>query len=287
VHNAGNYYFISTDSCGISHQASAVVSVFNLPTVGFSTIDTMGCVPYLVQFANTSNAQSYVWNFGDGVTSADISPLHTYTSAGIYDVSVTATSAQGCKNKLNIISLIHTELKPELNFAYSPDSALIDNSTEVIRFNAMVSGADTFWWECPDYNLLDTGLSFAVTMPDTGLHDVLLIGQSPIGCRDTLIRTIRVRGAFTLYVPNSFTPFNQDGLNDVFKPVGTNLDTSTFYCAIYDRWGVQLHEFTNPNQGWDGKIDGKWYGGMYNWIITCRDIKGVQYQFSGILHVIP
>ncbi|MCC7245916.1 MAG: PKD domain-containing protein, partial [Saprospiraceae bacterium] len=49
-----------------------------------------------VTFTNTSTgADSYSWNFGDGTTSTETSPSHTYAGAGIYNVVLTATNANG------------------------------------------------------------------------------------------------------------------------------------------------------------------------------------------------
>lgn len=49
-----------------------------------------------VTFTNESkNANSYLWNFGDGSTSAETSPVHTYAAAGAYKVVLTATNAVG------------------------------------------------------------------------------------------------------------------------------------------------------------------------------------------------
>lgn len=53
---------------------------------------------YTVQFNNTSvNADSYLWDFGDGNTSIEDSPEHTYASSGTYTVSLTATYLE-CEN---------------------------------------------------------------------------------------------------------------------------------------------------------------------------------------------
>lgn len=62
----------------------------------FTVNVTSGQAPLLVTFANQSvNATSYVWNFGDGNTSTDQQPSHTYANAGSYTVSLTAIGLGG------------------------------------------------------------------------------------------------------------------------------------------------------------------------------------------------
>lgn len=66
------------------------------PTAAFSATPRRTCTG-VVNFTDaSSNApQSWLWNFGDTNTSTEQSPTHTYTSAGIYTVSLTATNANG------------------------------------------------------------------------------------------------------------------------------------------------------------------------------------------------
>lgn len=48
----------------------------------------------VVTFNNTStNASSYIWNFGDGNNSTEANPTHTYASAGTYEVEMYATNS--------------------------------------------------------------------------------------------------------------------------------------------------------------------------------------------------
>ena len=57
-----------------------------------------------------------------------------------------------------------------------------------------------------------------------------------------------------LWVPNSFTP-NGDGLNDYFKPEGTQM--KQFLLQIYTRYGDLIFTTEDQNQGWDGTYNGK------------------------------
>ncbi|MFN2418754.1 MAG: DNRLRE domain-containing protein, partial [Candidatus Limnocylindria bacterium] len=53
--------------------------------------------PLTVAFTDTSTggATAWAWNFGDGVTSTEQHPTHTYTAAGSYTVKLTVTNAAG------------------------------------------------------------------------------------------------------------------------------------------------------------------------------------------------
>ena len=53
----------------------------------------------------TEGANSWLWTFGDGAASVLQNPSHTYATAGIYTVCLTATGFDGCEDQ--ILSLIH------------------------------------------------------------------------------------------------------------------------------------------------------------------------------------
>jgi len=56
----------------------------------------VGCAPYEVQFRNTGLGETFEWDFGDGSSSSNANPQHTYTTPGTYTVSLIATLPMGC-----------------------------------------------------------------------------------------------------------------------------------------------------------------------------------------------
>ncbi|WP_180327175.1 gliding motility-associated C-terminal domain-containing protein [Labilibaculum manganireducens] len=67
-------------------------------------------------------------------------------------------------------------------------------------------------------------------------------------------------------VPNVFTP-NGDGRNDIFRVKSQSL--KSFSGTIINRWGRVVFSWKNPDEGWNGKINGKWATpGTYFYVIT-------------------
>lgn len=64
------------------------------------------CDSFVLFSNNTSNALSYLWNFGDGDTSSSANPGHTYPGPGTYIATLIATNACGAD------TVIHTVIVP-------------------------------------------------------------------------------------------------------------------------------------------------------------------------------
>ncbi|GAB7016628.1 hypothetical protein JCM10550A_19970 [Methanogenium cariaci] len=84
------------------------------PSADFSADVTEGTMPLTVHFTDlsTGNPTSYLWDFGDGATSTEREPSHTYTREGDFTVRLTATnSVDGrTETKYHYISLHETGL---------------------------------------------------------------------------------------------------------------------------------------------------------------------------------
>jgi gliding motility-associated-like protein len=99
---AGTYTITLTNNYGTcSDSANKSIVVVNPPTANFTAVGkTVGCKPPLtVQFQDQSTgANSWFWNFGDGSNSNARNPIHTYSSYGQFDVTLVASSASGCSS---------------------------------------------------------------------------------------------------------------------------------------------------------------------------------------------
>lgn len=77
-----------------------------VPIASFTINSTSLTAPATVSFTNTStNATSYVWDFGDGGTSFANSPTHTYTDGGNYTVKLTATGSREQNSASQVINI--------------------------------------------------------------------------------------------------------------------------------------------------------------------------------------
>ncbi len=67
------------------------------PLAGFTSRDHEGPVPFTPELVDTSplDATAWLWNFGDGTTSSEARPSHTYLVPGRYTVSLTVTRPGG------------------------------------------------------------------------------------------------------------------------------------------------------------------------------------------------
>ncbi|MFC2101158.1 FISUMP domain-containing protein [Bacteroidota bacterium] len=88
------------------------ISVGTAPVAAFTAAFTIININKPVSFTDQSSniVTSWLWNFGDGVTSEQKNPVHSYSSIGLYSVSLTVTNAFGSDNetKSNYISVLPT-----------------------------------------------------------------------------------------------------------------------------------------------------------------------------------
>lgn len=110
-----------------------------------------------------------------------------------------------------------------------------------------------------------------LSLNDTGNYTITQIAEHANGCLDTISDTLRVIPEFLVYIPNAFSP-NGDGLNDIWYP--SVFVWKTYNLRIFDRWGEEIFQSNDPNEGWNGEAH---RGGVlspigsYSYLINIKD----------------
>ncbi len=131
-----------------------------------------------VTFTNTStDATSYLWDFGDSQTSSEMNPVHTYASDGIYTVTLTATNENGSTIATQTAFVSATELTEAL----LQGGAWRVRAEEKSVFVGPGMG-DPSWWALPkDFLVSGAGEDDWTCMPD----DEFIFGAAGVYTYDT------------------------------------------------------------------------------------------------------
>ncbi|MFB3895009.1 MAG: PKD domain-containing protein [bacterium] len=117
----GNYTVIHVvnNGKGWSSKTQEINVRNGLPVADFSADNSTGSV----QFTDLSqNATAWNWDFGDNETSTEQSPVHTYSAAGNYTVTLNVSNEFGSVSKVNTINLTEENIAAEDNKDSSSDS---------------------------------------------------------------------------------------------------------------------------------------------------------------------
>ena len=118
-----------------SKTATVTVSPQKTPDADFDSNVSSGIAPLDVKFTDksTNSPTDWVWNFGDGATSTDHNPVHTYKAGGTYKVTLTASNAFGSDSVADFITVddvVKLAADFSANTAYAPLTvAFTDKST--------------------------------------------------------------------------------------------------------------------------------------------------------------
>ena len=279
----------TSSSCNSTVTASDTIRVYDVPTPMFTSSVTNGCVPLVVDF-NTSNAETgltYNWDFGNfGNNFSNVkNPTQVYYQDGVFDVTLSLTTQEGCKSSTTINNMITVYPKPDAKFYADPIVVNILDPT-VDFYNISTDNYINYWSFGDGDSSLLINPSHKFNPNTLGDFLVSLVAVSEYGCKDTAQSYIKVEDIATLYVPTAFSPDN-DGINDIFKVSAYGIDTDNFDFIIYDRWGEKIFETKDLFTGWDGTYNMKLVeSGVYSYIIIYKDFTGVEYTKSGILTLI-
>lgn len=246
---------------------------FNLPIVlADFEVDPIGCAPYTANISNTSLSQnytSYEWTFGDGGTSTQQNPSHTYTQAGTYEITLVIADTATCNfgdtlTKEIIImgdttySLVDLDICPgentqvgilpsgdtSITYAWTPSATL---SIDTIA-NPIASPLATTQYTLLISNVICTDTVYQNVQVNTPL---LTVSNDTTLCTNDEIVTLiaNSQGTSSVYVwseNENFTDTINTNLNDNTLTVSPTSSTTYFVeinnngCTLYDSINVDI-----------------------------------------------
>ena len=193
--------------------------------------------PYEINFEATAQADSYMWNFGDGTFSMIDTISHSYTYPGIYNVQYIQFDSLSC-NKSDTANFTVTIVQSEQFVAeidFTPPPVCADDSL-LVELAFTGTGADSIQWNMGNGIIFnDSIISYYYT--EAGVYNVSLSAWDFVCNHSEVIENeVIYHGNMpdSTHIPNVFTP-NGDGHND--QLTFANLDaTGQFKITIWNRW---------------------------------------------------
>lgn len=178
---------------GCPDSVSRMVVVKEVPAVDFNSDNTKSCkIPFTVQFTNqTPGDNSYSWNFGDGNTSTEINPVHTYTDTGSYDVTLVVFSENGCTDTITKPGYIQIR-RPAITLNDLPQQGCIPFAISPTATIESTEPVTNYLWDFGDGTTSDLPKP-AHTYTVAGVYTVSLIITTTTGCSDTVSMPEAVR----------------------------------------------------------------------------------------------
>lgn len=270
---------------GCTETYTQNIEVYAHPQAEYGLQSPLACALQPVHFLDSSYTTAppltYYWTFGDGGNSVLQNPWHVYPAIGNYSSQLIVADVHGCLDTAYLDASLVVNPTPTASFIVSPNDTSIFYP-DVYMTNTTSSpdiiDCDMFWGDGTwYYDNCDSMHTF--TLP--GTYTVMQIVENIYGCIDTAYLDVLIRPEYLFWIPNAFTPGNNDGMNDVFKP--SLLGVHEYSFMIFDRWGEVIFKTSDPNEGWDGCLRGRLCtNDVFVYKINFRDdVKLDHHQFIG------
>lgn len=254
--------------------------VYPLPTVNFQ-IASERCADTQIQFTDLSisnipgkQTNKWLWDFGDGTTSSEQNPLHTYNRSGNFNVTLSAGLDEGCLSTSNIQRIT---IAPKINPEFIANAIGCINKAHVFQDRSVVeSGTIVKWyWNFGDQTPVPSDL----TLPElthafttTGTYTVTLIVETANGCKSLAFKkdiTITALPVSKFALPKICS---NDDLA-IFRNLSTDVDGSSASLSSY-QW-----DFGDPRSTSNASLDkeGKHkytQPGVYTVRLTVTNVNG-------------
>ena len=232
---------VVTDSGGCSTNATQSLSFNNALEGNYSYSNTNN--EYSFTDLSSGDPISWEWDFGDGSSSTDQNPTHSYVCAGYFDVALTVTNADGCTNTyLDYVYVSESSSNLSANFNYASQGV-------ITGFHDISSGNPTTWeWDFGD-GTTSTIQNPTHTYQCSGSYWVSLYVTNANGCESSNYLLVEAPGQYTLEAQ-----YSVDIQGSVVNFTDASVGTPTSY-----EWDLDAAIVTTQNASIDYHCSGMYY----------------------------
>jgi len=271
----GTYYVtVSNIMSNITCSASDSINVFFVPNAHVDLgVDLCVTQPILLDATQPDSGFTYLWS--NGMTT----PTIMANNYGNYWVSVTYDGYNICGDA----DTIYVKLIPTASINLPIDTTICHNESLTLS----VSQSHNNWYQYHWSNGLNKPVLYIDYYPP-GSYDfeVQVIGCDTVNGQTTVY--IEDCSVITqIFVPNAFSPYNVDEVNDYFHIFAENIDIDNFSFSIYNKWGQIIYHTLDPGFRWDGKYNGDYLPqGVYTYKLMYKDAENNYNELNGTIFII-
>lgn len=187
------------------------------PTAAFTAAPTTGIAPLVTTFTDRSTGvpTQWLWNFGDGTSSVEQNPAHTFSDPGTYSVTLTVTNSKGTATttQANVVTVAVNPPLLNAKFTASPTTGAAPLPVQFT--DASVGGVTGWLWDFGD-GTTSPLQSPSHTYAANGTYTVKLTVTSPSGTNtriSTNLVTVTAAPITLTPVADSYVRSNATGTN--------------------------------------------------------------------------
>jgi len=286
------YTLTGTSVEGCENTDDVEITVHPNPEASYTVDVTEGCLPLAVNLVSSSTGviDNCKFTLGDGTVLLGCDVNHLFTTAGCHDVTLEVETNHGCTDVVTNSNVVCIDDFPIASFNVDPgEVSLLEDEVEITN---TTTGAETYSWNFGDaYTSNDVHPIHQYEILENGDYLITLVAFSELGCPDTAKMLLPVREELLFYIPNTFTPDN-DNFNETFKPVFTSgIDLQSYTLYIFNRWGELVFESHNTEVGWDGSYGAESNttvkSGTYLWKVIFKEkVKDKRHEYNGHVNLL-
>ncbi len=277
--NAGIFtvQLITITSTGCSDTTEQQITIHALPDADFDVAN--GCPGEMLSFIDLSSIpegtiSNWDWDFGDGATSTEQNPQHSYTTDGVYNVSLTVTSDFTCSEMITNALTIYP--LPTADFIYG---TACSGSPLAFTDQSLGNGATiiSWQWDFGDGATSDQQNPEHMYL-DAGTYEVQLIVTNENNCTDTKVLSVEI-------LPSPQAEYSWEGAcgNEAFQFINeSNAAGSSILSWNWDFGDGGFSTDQNPIHIWEGP-------GSYNVSLSIISENGCSSEIlkTVVVHPVP